>query len=109
MTSPTRATKTHGSMRHTKIVSLMDTSQNGSIKKLEYHSNTMNTLEDYTVDNLFLCYIDKHKELHFTPICDVIEFGPPMEDEVDDEMEMLDCSFYVQNNEGIFEEVCRFN
>ena len=78
-------------------------------KKLTYHYNTMNTLEDYTVDNLFLCYIDKHKELHFTPICDVIEFGPPMEDDVDDEMEMLDCSFYVQNNEGIFEEVCRFN
>ena len=45
-------------MRLTKTATLMDTSQNGSIKKLEYHSNTMNTLENYAVELLFLCDID---------------------------------------------------
>jgi len=65
--------------------------------------------DNYNEDTLFLCYVDKNKELHFSPICDIVAFGPPMEEDVDDEMELLDCSFYAQNNKGEFEEVCLFN
>ena len=41
-----------------------------------------------TTENVYLCYKNSEDQEEFTPICDVLEFGAPV-DEDDCEMELM--------------------
>lgn len=50
------------------------------------------------INNVFLCYINADQEEEFTPIADVLEFGPPAD--LDDvEMELMNDHLYVFSEE----------
>lgn len=48
----------------------------------------------YTTENVYLCYKNSEDEEEFTPICDVLEFGAPA-DEDDCEMELMNDHLYI--------------
>lgn len=52
----------------------------------------------YTIENVFLCYKNSEDEEEFTPIADVLEFGPPA-DLDDEEMELMNDHLYVFSDE----------
>jgi hypothetical protein len=36
--------------------------------------------KEHTLDTIFLKYLDGKGEEHFSPLCDIVEFGPPEDD-----------------------------
>ena len=52
----------------------------------------------YTTENVYLCYKNSEDKEEFTPIADVLEFGPPADlDNVD--MEIMNDHLYVFSEE----------
>jgi len=53
----------------------------------------------FTIDNVFLCYKNDNDYESYTPIVDVLAFGPPA-DLDDQEMELMNDHLYVFSDEA---------
>lgn len=52
----------------------------------------------YNTENVYLCYKNSEDQEEFTPICDVLEFGAPA-DEDDCDMELMNDHLYIFSEE----------